>query len=390
MDEEQKELPEMPAPPRFRYKGFKFLTLTLFFLALFFFLGFSGLEATSSSKVCSSCHEMKPEYYTWKASAHSEVECTSCHTDTVYKDLAKDKAGELVEKLKKQSSGTSAAPIRMPNEIKDSACESCHNVYTREFTPSGDIIIPHDKHKNKGVECVQCHSGVAHGKVADRKMTFLTDLDKWDSKIGKAAMADIKFIRPDMDTCMECHKARKVSTECKTCHTTGMVPKNHKKADFSTKTHGKLAAKDLQKCNQCHKDMSAVPVEGYDDVPTLTKYLNKDTVTDQKKKSHYDYAKDNTFCKDCHSKRPASHTQRWMMDHGNQSAKDKQQCLACHNYQAAGGVKTTMVACSSCHPAMHKGFDKERHPVPLSANQQVTDFCYTCHVKRTCSACHKQ
>jgi nitrate/TMAO reductase-like tetraheme cytochrome c subunit len=386
MDEELKQ--QRSATPKFRYKLIKTATLALLFLAIFFGLSFVGLETTSSSEFCASCHEMKPEVYTWKASTHSEVDCTNCHTDPVFKTLAKDKAQGVVEALKKHSTSTSAVPIRMPGEIKDSACESCHDVLKREVTPSGDLIIPHDKHKSEGVECIQCHSGVAHGKVADRKMTYTTDYEKWDSKVGTAAMADLKFTRPDMDTCIECHKARKVTTKCSACHTTGMVPKSHKKEDFATKTHGNQAATNLQKCNQCHKDMSMEPVEGYDQVSTLTTYLKKDSQQKQVKKNHYDYAKDNTFCKDCHSKRPASHSSRWMTNHGNQASKDKQQCLACHNYQAAGGVKTTMVACSSCHPAMHKGFDKERHPVTLSENQKVTDFCYTCHVKRTCSACH--
>ncbi|MBT2657282.1 NapC/NirT family cytochrome c [Bacillus sp. ISL-18] len=387
MDEEHNQ--ELPAPPKFRYKLIKIATLTLLFLVLLSFAGFFGLETTSSSKVCTSCHEMKPEYYTWKASTHSEVACTSCHKDAVYKDLAKDKAQKLVAQLKKQSKGTSAAPIRMPGEIPNIACESCHNVFTREVTPSGDIIIPHDKHENKGVECVQCHSGVAHGKVADRKMTYTTDLDRWDSQVGTEAMSDIKFIRPDMDTCIECHKARKVTTECSACHKTGMVPKSHKKANFATKTHGLQAATNLQKCNQCHKDMSTVPIEGYEDVPAVTKYLHKDSGTIQKLKNQYDYAKENTFCKDCHSKRPASHSSSWMKDHGSEASKNKQECLACHNYQQAGGVSTTMVACASCHPALHKGFDKERHPIPLAEKQSVTEKCYTCHVKNKCAACHK-
>jgi nitrate/TMAO reductase-like tetraheme cytochrome c subunit len=378
------------APPRFRYKLIKYATLTLLFLAIFFGLSFVGVETTSSSEFCASCHEMKPEVYTWKASTHSEVECTSCHTDPVLKDLAKDKAQGVVEKLKKQSTGTSAAPVVSTTEIPDSACESCHDVLKRDVTPSGDLIIPHDKHKTKGVECVQCHSGVAHGKVADRKMTYSTDYDKWDSKVGTAAMSDIKFTRPDMDTCIECHKARKVTTKCSACHTTGMIPSTHKKVDFATKTHGKLAAKNLQKCNQCHKDMSSEPVEGYDQVSALTTYLNKDSKQKQVKKNHYDYAKDNTFCKDCHSKRPASHNNRWMKDHGSQASKDKQQCFACHNFQVSGGVNTTMVSCSSCHPALHKGFDKERHPIPLAEKQKITKLCYTCHVENKCSACHKQ
>jgi nitrate/TMAO reductase-like tetraheme cytochrome c subunit len=388
MDEEHNQ--ELPAPPNFRYKLIKFATLTLLFLAVFFGLSFVGLETTSSSEFCASCHEMKPEVYTWKASTHSEVDCTSCHTDPVFKKIAKDKAQGVVEALKKQSSGTSAAPIRMPGEIPDSACESCHDVLKREVSPSGDIIIPHDKHKTKDVECIQCHSGVAHGKIADRKMTFTTDYDKWDSKVGTAAMADTKFIRPDMDTCIECHKARKVTTECTACHTTGMFPKSHNKADFKNVTHGIQAKNDLKDCNVCHKDMSSEPLDDFKEVSTLTKYLNKnkDTI---KKKSHYDYAKANTYCRDCHSKRPESHGSYFLKEHGALATLDKQKCLACHEVQRSSNSAISQVACGSCHPSSHTRNKewRKRHPVPVAANQKLTDYCFTCHSETTCKACHQ-
>jgi nitrate/TMAO reductase-like tetraheme cytochrome c subunit len=386
MEEEHKEL---PAPPRFRYRIFKIMTLTVLFLGLFLFVGVAGLKGTSSSEFCASCHEMKPEFYTWKASSHSEVDCVSCHIEPGLENLAKSKAEGVVE-LYKKTTKTYTAPIRMPDEIPDSACETCHNVSKREVTPSGDIIIPHDKHKTEGVECIQCHSGTAHGKIADRKMTYQADYLKWDDKVGTAAMSEIKWIRPDMDTCMECHKARKVTTECTACHTTGMVPESHKDENFKKELHGKQASEDLKDCNVCHKDMSTKPLDDYEEVSTLTKFLKKENETKQVKKNHYDYAKENTFCKDCHSKRPESHNRYFMKEHGELASKDKQKCLACHNYQEAGNVNTSMVACSSCHPAMHKNFRKDRHPVPLAENQDVTKYCYTCHVKRTCSSCHKE
>ncbi|MDR6998803.1 NapC/NirT family cytochrome c [Neobacillus niacini] len=386
MEEEQNEL---PAPPRNRYKLIKYMTITLFFLAILFFAGFTGLEATSSSKFCQSCHEMKPEYYTWKASTHNEVDCVNCHTDPIFKKLAKDKAEGLVGQLKNHSLNVTATPIRMPNEVPNSACEKCHNLKTRDVTPSGDLIIPHEKHLKKGVECVQCHSSIAHGKIVDRKMTYQTDYAKWDQSVGTQAMSDLKFTRPDMDTCMECHKARNVSTACKTCHKTGMEPKSHKSPDFKTSTHGLTAGKDLQKCDSCHGYMSKEKIEGLEAVSSVEKVL-KNIKTTKPHITELDYAKENTFCKDCHSKRPASHNSRWMLEHNIQASKDKQKCLACHNDQQTSQYQTTTVACSSCHPAMHKGFDKKRHPIPLAAIQKVTNFCYTCHVKRTCSACHRE
>jgi nitrate/TMAO reductase-like tetraheme cytochrome c subunit len=381
MSEEQKDL---QAPPlRHRYKLFKFMTLTLLLLALFVGIGFTGLKATSSSSFCSSCHEMKPEYYTWKASAHSEVDCVNCHIEPGAKNLVKDKANGLVQVYRK-ATNTYTAPIQMPGEISNSACERCHNMSTRNVNSSGDLIIPHDKHLKKDIECTQCHSGVAHGKVAERKMTFQTDYDKWDKSLGKNVMADLKFSRPDMDTCIECHKARKVSTECKTCHTTGMEPKSHKNADFKTKTHGILAGKELEKCNQCHKDMSKNKLDGY---VKSTNILE----TQQPIKNQYDYARENTFCANCHNKRPASHKNQFFSQHSNLAEGNKDTCLACHDEQKRAIPSTNNVNCYSCHPSSHsqnKNF-RQSHPVPVAQNQKPNGYCYTCHVKKTCTSCHK-
>jgi nitrate/TMAO reductase-like tetraheme cytochrome c subunit len=389
MDEEQTNL---PPPPRYRYKLLKIATLTLFFLALFASIGFTGLKATSSSPFCSSCHEMKPEVYTWKASTHSEVDCVNCHVKQGAKNLANEKKEVIVDAYKKKM-GTYTAPIHMASEIPDSSCERCHNVNTREFTPSGDLIIPHDKHKNKGIECVQCHSGVAHGKIADRKMTFQADYDKWDQEQGTAAMADFKFIRPDMDTCIECHKARKVSTECSLCHKTGMIPKSHKEADFATETHGKQAAENLQKCNQCHNDMSKEKLEGYDEGSVLDKYLTKNGQSTTK--NHLNYARENTFCLDCHIKKPISHDSKFINKHGKLANENQKLCLACHDKNKTSSPsinKTNTVYCSSCHPSSHSQSNmwRERHKIPIAENQKPSDFCYTCHSKELCTSCHKQ
>jgi len=157
-------------PPRFRGK-WKIATLTLLFLVIFFSFGYAGLEGSSKSEFCASCHEMNPEYYTWKNSAHSEVDCVACHTEPGVENIAKGKVDTIEQAIKKQMQ-TYEAPIRMPSEISDASCEKCHNVYNRNFTVSGDLIIPHDKHKEQDISCTQCHSGIAHGKIADRKMTY--------------------------------------------------------------------------------------------------------------------------------------------------------------------------------------------------------------------------
>ncbi|MDP4085176.1 MAG: NapC/NirT family cytochrome c [Bacillota bacterium] len=385
MDEEQKEL---PTPPRFRYKLIKISTLTLLFLTLFLTIGFTGLKATSSSSFCSTCHEMKPEYYTWKASAHSEVDCVECHIEPGAKNLAKDKANGLVQVFD-NFTNRYTAPIQMPKDIPNSSCERCHNMKTRQVTPEGDLIIPHDKHLAKGVKCVECHNGVAHGDISARNVTFKSDYDKWDTELGKSMMSDITFTQPKMEDCMNCHQARGVSTACKTCHTTGMVPKSHKQANFKTGNHGKLAEKDILYCNKCHSYMSDTDIKDLGTNVTASQQFlsggkDKSTII-----SAQQYAKENTFCKKCHSQKPPSHVKGWVNLHGPFANKDRRQCLTCHDEQNIMNQQTTNITCSSCHPAMHDGKDyKSHHPIDITGYKAPAELCYSCHNKSKCQSCH--
>jgi nitrate/TMAO reductase-like tetraheme cytochrome c subunit len=385
MDEEQKV---RKAPPRYRYILIKTMTLTVLFLALLFVIGFSGLKATSSSKFCSSCHEMTPEYYTWKASAHAEVDCVNCHIEPGAKNLAKDKANGLVQVFDNLTNRYTA-PIQMPKNIPNSACERCHNMKTREVTPSGDLIIPHDKHLTKGIKCVECHSGVAHGKIAERNVTFKTDYSKWDDSLGKAMMSDVTFTQPKMQDCMDCHKARGVSTACTTCHSTGMKPESHNAADFKNGGHGVLAGKDIKECNNCHQYMSDTEIKEIKDPSPTELFLNGGKSTQQTITAQ-EYAKENSFCKQCHTKRPPSHVSGWSSLHGPIATKDLPRCLTCHDQQNTGFNKISNVTCSSCHPAMHAGKDyKKTHPIDLTGVTEPKELCYSCHDKPVCTKCHK-
>jgi nitrate/TMAO reductase-like tetraheme cytochrome c subunit len=388
MEEEHNEIHAI-APPRFHGRLIKVMTLTLFFLILLFSVGFLGLETTSSSKFCASCHEMKPEYYTWKASSHSEVDCVNCHTGSSKEDYAKAKANGLVQVYKKQTGGY-IAPIKMPNLITDEACEKCHNMKSRNVTPSGDLIIPHDKHKTEGVKCVECHSGVAHGKIAERKVTYSSDYDKWDDKLGHSFMSDKKYTSPKMDTCMECHEVRKATLECKACHETSMLPNTHKREAFKAGGHGKIQPSDLKKCEQCHSYMSSISSDIFKEEPTYTKFLEKGTTnTSSNNISVQQYAKTNTFCKDCHGQRPKTHKiSIFMIDHGRLS-EDTKKCFACHENRNTSDAPVTDVQCSSCHQRSHGDTWRARHPFKVEENQKFNRTCLKCHVEKTCTKCHK-
>jgi nitrate/TMAO reductase-like tetraheme cytochrome c subunit len=383
----EEERVEQTPPPRKSYKLIKYLTVAVMFIVVFFSLGLIGVETTSSQEFCSSCHEMKPQYYTLKASSHSEVDCVSCHIDPGVENYAKAQANGVVEFYKKQTN-TYIAPIKMPTLIPDEACERCHNMKSRAVTASGDIIIPHDKHKTEGIECVQCHSGTAHGEISDRKMTYKSDYGKWDEKLGAHVMSDTKYIRPQMDTCMECHKARKITTECTACHESTMIPDDHKTEKFKAGDHGKIKPSDLETCEKCHSYMSSVEYDLFKQDPTYKKYLNNEE-TDSGNVTVNAYAKTNTFCKDCHGERPKSHQiTSFMTEHGKLS-KDTQKCFICHENRITSNAPVTKVQCATCHPSSHKDTWRKRHPIDVAENQKYDKTCLKCHVEKTCSKCHR-
>jgi nitrate/TMAO reductase-like tetraheme cytochrome c subunit len=389
MEDDKKERTSIT---RSRATFYKVLTIVFASLVLLIVAGYATVEETSSKSFCSTCHEMKPEAETLKASSHSNVECKECHIQSGVVNYAKAKMNGLVQVYEKVTNSYSA-PIHMPTEIPNATCEKCHDMKTRNVTPAGDLIIPHDKHLDKNIKCVQCHSGVAHGNIADRNVTFKTDYDKWNDSLGKSVMSDTKFTEPTMEDCISCHAARKISTDCKTCHKTEMLPESHNAVDFKTGGHGKLAEKDIRKCNQCHSLMSKDQLKGYQDPTVLDSFLNKDKPIVQKNAD--DYAKENSFCRDCHSKKPASHTSDFFKTHGTTTKNGVDTCKACHNVNktntsnsTAGGNK---VACATCHPASHDSVEKiQHHPISLDGVKGPSQTCYKCHAENKCKACHKE
>lgn len=308
-----------------------------------------GISLTMSPEFCKLCHAtMNPEYVTWKYSSHSQIRCVDCHMKPGLVNTVKDKIiaskhlySYVLKDYKK--------PIKIKNEMSDELCLRCHSVQTRTFTLSGDLIVPHELHGEKGVSCVKCHSGVAHGNIAGRKVAT-DDLSAWTMEDGKKNMA-LEYVRPDMDVCVDCHlnppkygvkNIEKVNWSCEACHKQIFTPKSHRQKNFLT-VHGIDAEKDLKGCVSCHNvgtntNLAADGVK-----------LNK-MASGQKVK---DFAWTNKFCVDCHAKLPDNHKDRntWMPYHKEAvTAKGMKNCVACHNVKKEEPVKAPAnLTCNKCH-----------------------------------------
>jgi len=329
-----------------KLKLFILVTGTLLFVLV---ATVGGISLTMSPEFCKLCHQtMTPEYVTWKYSSHSQIRCVDCHMEPGVVNILKEKivaTGHLYDYVTKSYH----KPIKMKHELPSHLCEQCHSVKTRTFTLSGDLVVPHEKHGEKGVGCVKCHSGVAHGNIAGRKVAT-GNLTAWSMEDGQKNMAR-EYVRPDMDVCVDCHlnppkygvkNVEKVTWACEACHKQIFTPKNHREKTWGS-THGIDAAKDLKSCVMCH-NVGIKPNLAADGVK-----LNKLAAGHKVK----EFAWSNGFCVKCHSQLPPNHKDRntWMPNHKDVvNAKGMQNCTACHNVKKDEPVKAPAgLVCNKCH-----------------------------------------
>lgn len=289
------------------------------------------LKFTSTPSFCGSyCHEMLPEFTTWEVTSHSNISCVTCHIKPGAINLITHKMGSMLE-LVHHVANTYETPIAMKTEkVENEICESCHSE-NRESTPSGDLIIPHDRHNAKGVMCIACHAGVVHGTIAARGVAEnKDDYETWN--VSKAEeQTKLRYTRPRMKTCMNCHIQRKVTTACEACHTVITLPDNHTDPKWKT-NHGLTARADYKACAKCHSEEDYVQTTGGDNVVG-------------------EFATKTEFCYSCHNKRPAGHTDMWLAIHKSKVLeKGRQNCIVCHSIEKVKpGSNSTETYCNKCH-----------------------------------------
>lgn len=366
----------------------KFMTVLIITIIGAAFILKIGVHATSSSSFCANCHSMKPQVLTWEASSHSQVECVQCHVQPGLENLAKQKAGGI-RQLYHTITDNYIAPIRMPSYIPNESCTTCHNMSNRNVSTSGDIIIDHEAHEKKDIACVICHDGVAHGKVSEKRVTYKSDYNKWNEMLAKRFMEDTKYTRPQMETCMNCHELRGAPLTCETCHSTSMLPEEHKDPKFITKGHFEQAKEDLYYCNTCHSYTTKTQVEGFQQTTAAYSSFLSGGTQHELNVTVEQYAKTNDYCRDCHGTRPDSHKQQlFLMRHGQYADGNQNRCMTCHDFRITSDAPVTNVSCASCHPSSHNRDWKTRHPIPIADNQKFNKSCLQCHVEATCANCH--
>lgn len=243
-----------------------FVLVIIFLVVGFTYANIEILHVTSESKFCALCHPEEKvgplgEYYTWSKNIHStaEVECIDCHAKpgVVGYMVAKiDGLGDAfrefviskehkIEILTKGATDTQLAAEMVPNET----CLHCHsdsvnaknrrnkimsigvnfrnldNVVNPGFRKSfgkPDILAEkvsvgvepnHAKHiLEVGLNCVDCHLGVAHGGELHNLPKMETcfachDTERAKNKDISASKIDISA--PKNEECEKCHTLQK-------------------------------------------------------------------------------------------------------------------------------------------------------------------------------------
>ncbi|HEX3015180.1 MAG TPA: cytochrome c3 family protein [Desulfobacteria bacterium] len=368
----QRNLRASPLSPRFKIKLFILATGCLL-VGLITTIGITGI--TASPTFCQTCHEMRPEYVTWKASAHSQISCLDCHSQPGTNQLITQKTMFLKE-LYDHLIGNINTPISLDDPTPDVVCEKCHTD-KRVATPSGDIKIPHKAHKARGIPCMACHSAVAHAEIAENGFTADGNWQKWIEPVGKVYMRQ-DFLKFSMAECLDCHQELSAGPgvdQCDACHTKFIKPASHKDKQFLIQ-HGRAAFKDINQCDQCHK---------------VTKFSK--AIQTRVSNPVVQYARSNDFCSNCHRKtKPANHTAvDWRKQHGKLAQVDRNGCLICHDDgKPSRKDPVTKTYCYKCHVSQLHSALQNGHPrFPLGPNPEIArNPCFRCHPVSNCAKCH--
>ncbi len=156
------------------------------------------------SAFCKNCHEMNPNIFTWEISSHNKVGCLNCHPNIQKADF-----------IYKHWKGFYETPIVAKTFIPNGTCNQCHSE-TREMSFSRGKIVPHELHKLKGVDCIDCHGSISHFNISKQLIADgVKDVTKFDSKEAKKYWTDKPV---SMATCMRCHNGDKATNKCADCH----------------------------------------------------------------------------------------------------------------------------------------------------------------------------
>jgi nitrate/TMAO reductase-like tetraheme cytochrome c subunit len=201
---------------------------------------------------------------------------------------------------------------------------------------------------------------------------------------------------PTNETCMPCHEARKRISpsgdiviphqshikirklNCVDCHQNFVCRRTSKtKALVSMEGcyrchNGRRATNE---CTACHTE-KGVPAS-HRDKWVLQHGTEAQTDKDTCMECH---SKPKDFCKSCHGVKPPSHTADFGIAHATYARENKAACLECHDEK---GV------CAKCHGDTGRQHNENWLGIHPSVARSGIRDCFECHSKIHCNTCHR-
>ncbi len=320
----------------FRARWRRLLFIFSWFVGLFILTIFAGMEVTSRSQFCGSCHIMEPYFNSWQHSSHKNIPCVDCHIPQgVTSGLAKKY--EALSMVSSYFTGTYGT--KPWAEVGDGSCLQCHErrllVGKQTFENAHFNHTPHLTEMRGGekLRCTTCHAQTEQGShISVSKATcFLCHFkgQQLNEGTGRCTLChDVPDkVMTKANLSFDHANVKRFNMQCFSCHSQiiqgqGEVPR--------------------ERCNTCHNDLSKIQRIGE------TQLLHHKHVTEHK-----------VECTDCHME----------IQHKSTPAQPVQSltCGSCHRdshsaandlYSGVGGkgvppmpsvMFTAGVSCGGCH-----------------------------------------
>jgi hypothetical protein len=335
-----------------------------------------ALGATSTRWFCADvCHKVQDDTIaSYEASSHSEISCMACHepvnANTVVFLLAKMKAvGELyttvTNKYELPLNAGSALSLNA-DEMNSRQCIQCHSA-NRPVSPARGIIIDHEVHADKDVQCAVCHNRVAHNEAAAPPKLLNVN--------GTPNKAHPDFMK--MDACFRCHDVdgkKQAPGACSVCHTSkfDLVPASHRASGWFPKGHAEAGTQSRKAVKE--GDSEAKKLEGEGIAKNLAEPVEHCSTCHGS----------GDFCNKCHGLE-MPHPAGFKKGHGKLGKADPKVCAHCH---APARNQAGTEFCNSCHhPRNTPGTSWiKQHPQVVRSSDPGQ--CFACHNPTFCSNCH--
>lgn len=264
---------------------------------------------------CTRCHEMRPVFETWRASAHTKIGCQECHGGAMTPDWKFH--WNNAQRVQFHLAGNVADMPRIRDvdiPVIQARCEKCHRSEAAAWS-AGPHAVPykklfldekHNRERELMDDCLRCHGMHFEGSIRD----LVTPLDHngpW------------RLIDPA--------RADRAAVPCLACHAVHQRGLRHKKSIESPS----LAFYD-------RRDSKPVPVR-FLPIPVMQEPGGRAV------KMSPDLRQ--ALCYQCHAPLANRHIASGD-DRTPMGVHEGLSCLACHDNHR----QTTRASCANCHPRL--------------------------------------